>query len=273
MGIFSDPLSPWRLPWRWLYPADWCAEGFGAGLEYLEKHPELLNDGNLLSDRAGKSVWKVEIPDGPGTRCVVCKVCEGKKPWRYIFDLSPPAREWRNSRALSSMGVPAAEVLAYRETRRCGKLERSFLVTNFIAGTRNGCDFMSGGSLRDDLARRQRFCELVAMHLAVMHRRGFFHKALHVRNILYRGVTPEHFEVFFVDLARCRILQRRSMEEPILFDLYTFLRDLELPASESSAFLSHYLENSPECPFDFGELKFRLRSFFRHGRTFDVIGK
>jgi len=272
MNIFSDPLSPWRLPWRRLYPANWCVESFREQLAYLENHPELRGRGNLLSDNAGKLVWKVELPGDNGPRIVACKLCQGKKPWRYVLNLSHPAREWRNYQAIYRLGIPAAEVLAYGETRRGWKLESSFIVTEFIADTRDGRDFMPGGVRRDDLPLRGRFCELVAPHLAKLHRHGFFHKALHSRNILYRGETSETLEVFFIDVARCRIRPRRLMSYPILFDLYTFLRDLALPAEESLAFIACYLGHYPDCPFTGEQLEKRLRAFRRHREYFDVIG-
>ena len=272
MSIFSRPLSPWRLPCRWLYPKDWCAAGFREQLDYLQSRPELRNDGNLLTDSAGKLVWRVELPPEQGGDVVAYKFCAGKKPWRYIVNLSHPAREWRNYQALYELGIPAAEVLAYGENRRGWKIIDSYIVTRFIDGTRDGCDFMPGGRRRGDVAMRRRFCELVAPHVATLHRHGFFHKALHPRNLLYRGETPENMEVFFIDVARCRIRFRALMRGAILFDLYTVLRDLALPAEESRAFLAAYLKHNPDAPFDAGYLERRLRAYRRHGENFDVIG-
>ena len=271
MGVFSDPLSPWRLPLRWLYPANWCAAGFREQLDFLQTHPELRGDAGKLSDRAGKLVWKIELPPEQGGATVALKFCEGKAPWRYILNLSHPAREWRNFQALYELGIPAAEVLAYGETRHGWKIQDSFIVTRFLEGTRDGRDFMPGGRLRDDVAMRRRFCELVAPQLAKLHRRGFFHKALHVRNVLYRGTTPEEMEIFFIDVARCRIRFQCFMKGAILFDLYTPLRDLELPAEESRAFLAEYLKNFPDAPFTQGQLEARLRAYRRHGGKFNVI--
>ena len=271
MGVFSDPLSPWRLPLRWLYPANWCAEGFREQLEFLERHPELRGDAGKLSDRAGKLVWKIELPVELGGATVALKFCEGKAPWRYILNLSHPAREWRNYQALYKLGVPAAEVLAYGESRRGWKIENSFIVTRFLEGSRDGRDFMPGGKLRDDAGMRRRFCELLAPQLAKLHRHGFFHKALHPRNVLYRGATPEEMEIFFIDVARCRIRFRSLMKGAILFDLYTPLRDLELPTEESREFLAGYLENFPEAPFTPERLETKLRAYRRHGKKFNVI--
>ena len=271
MGVFSDPLSPWRLPLRLLYPANWCAEGFREQLEFLERHPELRGDAGKLSDRAGKLVWRIELPPELGGSTVALKFCEGKAPWRYILNLSHPAREWRNYQALYQLGVPAAEVLAYGESRRGWKIESAFIVTRFLDGTRDGRDFMPGGKLRDDVGMRRRFCELVSPQLAKLHRHGFFHKALHPRNVLYRGATPEEMEIFFIDVARCRIRFRSMMKGAILFDLYTPLRDLELPAEESREFLAGYLKNFPDAPFTPERLETKLRAYRRHGKKFNVI--
>ena len=273
MNAFSDPLSPWRLPWRFLYPANWCDASFRERLEYLQSHPELRGKGELLSNCAGKLVWKIDFPPALGGGTAAFKLCQGKKPWRYVLDLSHPAREWRNYQAIYRLGLPAPRVLAYGESRRSWKLESSFIITEFIENTRDGRDFMPKGQRRDDVPLRRRFCELVAPHLAMLHRHGFYHKALHPRNILYRGDTPETMEIFFIDVARCRIRPKRLMKFPILFDLYTPLRDLALPKEESLAFLTAYLENSPECPFDMAQLEKRLRAFRRHGKSFDVIGE
>ena len=272
MSIFSDPLSPWRLPLRYLYPANWCAPGFEKALEYMKRHDELRNDSALLTNHSGKLVWRIPLPDVFGGGSVAWKLCEGKVPRRYIINLSHPAREWRNYQAISSLGVPCGEVLAFGEERKYGwKLENSFIVTRFIEDTRNGCDFMPGGPRRDDVAMRKRFCALLAPEIAKMNRRGFFHKALHPRNILWRGDTSETMEIFFIDVARCRIRFGFQLPRVILFDLYTPLRDLELPPDESREFLRLYHENYPDCPFTLPELEDALRKYRRHHHKYNVL--
>ena len=272
MSIFSDPLSPWRLPLRYLYPANWCAPGFEDALEYLKQHDELRNEANLLTNSAGKLVWRIPLPDEFGGGSVAWKLCEGKIPRRYIINLSHPAREWRNYQAIARLGVPSGQVLAFGEERKYHwKLENSFIVTRFIEDSSNGCDFMPGGRRRDDRSLRERFCELVAPEIAKMHRRGFFHKALHPRNILYRGDTPETMEIYFIDVARCRIRFGVQLPRVILFDLYTPLNDLKLPADESRAFLAAYHKGIPDCPFALDELERRLTHYKRHGKVFDVV--
>ncbi|MBR6241860.1 MAG: hypothetical protein IKQ82_10450, partial [Lentisphaeria bacterium] len=262
----------WRLPLRFLYPANWCASGFEEALEYLKRHDELRNEATLLTNSSGKLVWCIPLPDEFGGGSVAWKFCEGKTPWRYIINLSHPAREWRNYRAISGLGIPCGEVLAFGEERKYGwKLENSFIVTRFIEGTRNGCDFMPGGPRRDDVAMRKRFCTLIAPEIAKMHRHGFYHKALHARNILWRGDTPETMEIFFIDVARCRIRFGFALPWVIRFDLYTPLRDLELPTDESLEFLRLYHENYPDCPLTLPELENSLRKYRRHHKKFNVI--
>ena len=272
MGIFSDPLSPWRQPLRFLYPADWCKPGFEQALAYLKDHPELRCEENLLTNSTGKLVWKIPLPSEFGGGAVAWKLCEGKAPNRYIINLSHPAREWRNYQAIERMGIPSGEVLAFGETRKHHwKLEESFIVTRFIENTRNGCDFMPGGSLRGNEAMRRRFCALIAPELAKMHKHGFFHKALHARNVLYRGNSPEEMEIFLIDVARCRIRLPFAMPYVILFDLYTPLLDMELPTEENLAFLRAYRESFPDCPLSLSEIENKLRKYRRHHRDWNVV--
>lgn len=271
MGIFSDPLSPWRQPLRFIYPANWCKPGFEQALAYLN-HPELRGEDNLLTNRSGKRVWKIPLPSEFGGGAVAWKHCEGKYPNRYIINLSHPAREWRNYQAIERIGVPAGEVLAFGETRKYHwKLEESFIVTRFIENTRNGCDFMPGGPLRGNEAMRRRFFALLAPEIAKMHKHGFYHKALHARNVLYRGETPEEMEIFFIDVARCRIRFKCVMSYVLLFDLYTPLLDLEFPTDENLAFLRTYHDSFPDCPLSLSELENALRKYRRHHKSWNVV--
>lgn len=271
MNLFSNPLSPWRLPLRFLYPANWVSEGYEEQTFYMLNHPELRQKENMLTDSSGKQVWKISLPGNSGV--FAYKHCEGKTPWRYIFDLSHPAREWRNYQAIYRMNIPAGKVVAYGEERCCGILKNSYIITEFIENTRNGCDFMPGGKYRDSLAERKEFTRLLAPELAKMHKHGFFHKAIHARNVLYRNTDSGKMEIFLIDVARCRIHFKSKMKSAVLFDLYTPLRDLQLTREENLAFIDEYRKHFPECPFSAEELVLHLKSFHRHGKTFDVIGE
>lgn len=256
--------SVFRLPLNFLYYRKWTAPGFEKGLSYINAHPELRNEEALLSRTGGKEVWKIPLPQETGGMTAVYKVCHGKKPWRYWFDLSLPAREFRNYQVLYQLDVPAAKVLAFGERRTLCHLHDSFFITEFLEGTRDGRSFMPGGPFREDRKRREEFWQVNMPILAKLHRNNFFHKAIHPRNILWRLRPDGAMEVFWVDVARCRIVFRFRMKRAIAFDLYTILGDMQLPAEEGRRMLACYLEQNPDCGFTLDSLCATMRNFHRH---------
>ena len=78
-------------------------------------------------------------------------------------------------------------------------------------------------------------------------------------------------KIYFIDVARCRIRLGFAMPYVVKFDLYTPLRDLQLPTEESLEFLRIYHEYFPECPFSLSQLEKRLRKYRRHRETFNVV--
>ena len=262
--ILHNECSPFRLPLNFLYHRKWLAPGFEKGLAYINAHPELRCEEKLLSRTGGKEVWKISTPDDAGGAVAVYKICHGKKPWRYWFDLSLPAREFRNYQVLYQLGIPAAKVLAFGERRTFCHLHDSFFITEFLPGTRDGRSFMPGGDFRDDRKLREEFWRLNMPILAKLHRKHFFHKAIHPRNILWRLKDDGAMEVFWIDVARCRIVFRPWLKRAIAFDLYTILSDMQMPAEEGERMLKFYLEHYPDCPYSFESLCCTMRNFHRH---------
>lgn len=256
--------SVFRLPFNFLYCRSWTAPGFEKGLEYLNAHPELRNENSILTRSGGKEVWRIPIPEEAGGQTVVCKVCHGKKPWRYWLGLSLPAREFRNYQVLYLLDIPAAKVLAFGERRTFCHLHDSFFITEFIPGTSDGRSFMPGGANREDRKLRETFWKINMPILAKLHRNNFFHKAIHPRNILWRLRGDGSMEVFWIDVARCRIVFRRQMKRAIAFDLYTILRDMRLPSEEGERMLACYLEHNPACGYTMESLSAAMRNFRRH---------
>lgn len=166
--------SVFRLPLNFLYYRKWTAPGFEKGLSYINAHPELRNEEALLSRTGGKEVWKIPLPQEMGGMTAVYKICHGKKPWRYWFDLSLPAREFRNYQVLYQLDVPAAKVLAFGERRTLCHLHDSFFITEFLEGTRDGRSFMPGGPFREDRKRREEFWHINMPILAKLHKINFF---------------------------------------------------------------------------------------------------
>lgn len=204
------------------------------------------------------------LPQEAGGMTAVYKICHGKKPWRYWFDLSLPAREFRNYQVLYQLDVPAAKVLAFGERRTLCHLHDSFFITEFLEGTRDGRSFMPGGPFREDRKLREEFWRINMPILAKLHRNNFFHKAIHPRNILWRLRPEGAMEVFWIDVARCRIVFGFRMKRAIAFDLYTILGDMQLPAEEGRRMLACYLEHNPDCGFTLDSLCATMRNFHRH---------
>ena len=203
----AEAIPIW-LPFWFLYHRNWSTPDFAEGLEYLRRNPALFDRRHLLSDHNGKQVWHIQLPPEYGGRNVVYKSCSTPKSGRYWFQLSQAAREHRNYQLLYRLGIPAARILAIGESRRLFDLKSFFIVTEFIPGARDGRDFMCGGNLREDAARRRQFWERNMPYLAQIHRRGFLHKAFHPRNILWRenaAISATILQLACVDegLASC----------------------------------------------------------------------
>ncbi len=265
--------SAFRLPLNFLYDRNWTAPGFEAALAYLNAHPELRNEDAVLTRSGGKEVWKIQLPPEVGDVTAVYKICHGKKPWRYWLDLSLPAREFRNYQVLYQLGIPAAKVLAFGERRTFCHLHDSFFITEFLSDTRDGRSFMPGGAFREDRKLREKFWTLNMPLLAKVHKHNFFHKAIHPRNILWRLSPTGKMEVFWIDVARCRIVFRPWMKRAVAFDLYTILRDMEMPAEEGTRMLACYLEHNPDCGYTLDSLSAEMRDFHRHtfGKGINVL--
>ena len=130
------------------------------------------------------------------------KTQQGKKFLRYIFRPSLPYREAKNGRVFVPNGKFRYQ---HNEIRRV-------------------------------------FCEKNIDLLVKLHDAGYFHKAFHARNLLFRGDTPENVEVFWIDVARMR--KAKAMAFARMLDLHTFFRDMQLPQDELLALLARYIEKS-----------------------------
>ena len=258
----AEAIPIW-LPFWFLYHRNWSTPDFTEGLEYLRRNPALFDRRHLLSDHNGKQVWHIQLPPEYGGRNVVYKSCSTPKSGRYWFQLSQAAREHRNYQLLYRLGIPAARILAIGESRRLFNLKSFFIVTEFIPGARDGRDFMCGGNLREDAARRRQFWERNMPYLAQIHRRGFLHKAFHPRNILWRENAAGEMEIFWIDMARGRFRLPSQMKPGIAFDLYTLLKDLQLLPEEGEELLNCYLKHNPDCGFTLPELFGAMRNFRR----------
>lgn len=239
---------------------------FAPVLEKLRNEPPAPRpEEGLLNESSGKFVWKIEYESNEGRKCAAYKTNPGKTPWRYIFNSSLPIREMRNYWLFEELGIPVARVLAAGDIRTTFILKETFIVTEFLENTFDGRVFMPGGSHRNELEKRKKFCRLNLELLAKLHKGGIFHKAFHPRNLLWRDGNKD-MEIFWIDVARCRKVSPGKMPFSIIKDLHTFFRDLRLTREETLELIAHYLSFAPKgfLPESREEILERLIRFRRH---------
>ena len=222
-------------------------------------------DTTLINHSSGKMVWRLQRKNSDGISFdFACKINPGKAPWRFILRPSLAVREALNYVVFKELGVPAAHVLAVGDVRKFFILKESFIVTEFVSGTRDGRVFMPHGEMRSEHALRRSYCMLNFELLAKIHDNAVFHKAFHPRNLLWR-VDGDVLKVFLIDVARCRKVKRNQLKRSVLVDIHTFIRDIQPTASELDELLEHYLNCRRNGTYPGGKeaLKSDLFSFKR----------
>lgn len=223
-----------------VYNKSWylCKPNFEAILQKLRSGsiPEDDKQKKLINYSSGKWVYHCQV-DGYN---FAYKTQEGKTFWRYLFHPSLPRREFNNYQILQELKIPVPQVLAVGDTRNCFVMSESFLITEYLEDTQDGRVFMPGGKLRDgnkELCKN--FCEGHIKHLATLHDAGYFHKAFHPRNLLFRTIDNNKMEFFWIDVARLR--KAKDIKRSIIVDLHTFFRDMQLPFEEVKRLVGIYL--------------------------------
>lgn len=200
---------------------------------------------HLINVSSGKYVYHCQV-DGWD---FAYKSQQGKTFWRYIFRPSLPLRECYHYVILHKLNIPVPRVLAVGDTRRNFVLKESFIITEFLNNTHDGRIFMPGGKFNTGYeALRRAFCEKNLELLAQLHNGGYFHKASHPRNFLFRGDLPENMEIFWIDVARMRKI--RNPRRTVIVDLHTFFRDMRLSKEEVLELTEFYLSRLEKKLFD-----------------------
>ena len=243
---------------------NFCEGDFAPVLAQIRsRKSEFCRNDNSLSIHNGKDVWRIQLPADGRKFDFVYKICNGKKPWRYMFAPSLPVREAGNYRYLAKLNIPIPRVLAYGDVRSCFILHESYIVVEFIAGSSDGTSFMPGGRQRDKLTLAEDFTKRNFELLAKVHQHNFYHKAFHPRNSLFRQTAGGDLEVFWIDVAPCRIWSKPDMTWPIVHDLYTWLKDMQFEESVGLRCLEYYCRLNPKCPATAAELLAALQRFRR----------
>ena len=215
--------------------------GFEEVLQQLRQEvpPKESDSCQLINVSSGKYVYRCNISGWD----FAYKTQQGKTPWRYICRPSLPLRECLHYEVLQKLAIPIPQILAVGDTRKNFVLQESFIITGFLDNTADGRIFMPGGKFRTGYEElRRAYCIENLKLLARLHNAGYFHKAAHPRNFLFRGDSPENLEVFWIDVARMR--KTNNMIFARMLDLHTFFRDMQLPKSELLSLLTRYIEKS-----------------------------
>lgn len=222
----------WRTSWTC------CVKGFEPVLRDLRTAvpPPENEHCQLINVSSGKYVYHCRMEGWD----FAYKTQRGKTFWRYLVRSSLPLRECFHYEILRQLGIPIPRVLAAGDTRKFFVLKESFLITDFLQDSVDGRIFMPGGKFRtgyDDL--RRAFCIGNLKLLAKLHNAGYYHKAAHPRNFLFRGSSPDDLELFWIDVARMR--KARNFRRTVIVDLHTFFCDMLLPRKEVTELLDIYL--------------------------------
>ena len=217
----------------------YCVDAFKDVLKKL-RTADFKEDENhqLINVSSGKYVYHCK----DGSFDYAYKTQQGKTFWRYIISPSLPLREFTHYQQLAAINLPIPEVLAVGDTRKFFVLKESFIITSYIENTFDGRTFMPGGKFCtgfEDL--RKAFSAILMKQLAHLHNNGYFHKAAHPRNFLFRGDNPSNIEVFWIDVARMR--KATNLRFATTYDLKSFFHDMKLPKNEVLELLDIYLSN------------------------------
>ena len=147
---------------------------------------------------------------------------------------------------MRNLGIPTAEVLAYGERRSVWWLSSSFMITRFVADTRNGSYFCRGcdgpGYGAPDMMV---FCLKLMEMLAQLHRNGYCHGGAHPRNFLWHGSGKE-MRIVWIDLATVKLLPDSALRaEKAVADLKAFFQPLGLSDVQKLEVLRKYETCNP----------------------------
>ena len=203
----DNPTAAMRFATSWSL----CIPEFKPILDDLLKSPpsKCAEDGFVNSSN-GKYVWHLLRKTSDGEFDFCFKMQKTRKFWRYLLRPSLTPREARNYAVYRKIGIPVPDVLAVVEIRKSFVIKENFIATRFVENSRDARVFMPGGTFRSDIDRIVVFAKMNMELFARIHDNLIFHKASHVRNVLWREQDGK-MQIFWIDVARCRRVSRRVL--------------------------------------------------------------
>lgn len=263
--LFAVMKARFRSGWSWAPPEQ------QAVLDCFRRDPEFFRRGEIIWETRHKKVYKLTLPPEFGGRCVVFKEYWGFKKFRYLLRCSKTALEAANYVVFTALGLPMAKLLFCRDERRCFRLERSGIATEFAEGCRDGSAFMtelksSGSPLLpgNDLVGSPEAKLFLRKNLALLariHRIHCYHKAAKPYNFLWRPRPDGDLEVVWIDVASCRFLTVPELffRPCLVYDLYCLCGAMGFSDDELLPELITYCRLNPRCRLAPAELLKRIR--------------
>ena len=217
----------------------WNKAEFTEQWKYLDR---LLHSGTPQ----GETIWQtrfkavqlLNVPDKDGEFRVAYKNYEEKRFLRYLLRPSLAVREAIGFEVTKSLGIPAAEVLAFGEVRRFFNLKSAYFVTRFEENTETLLYFQKRMEERETLLA---LLKENIKYLAKMHVAGFVHCGAHPRNILWRKKADGSIESIWIDLASLRKTPGgKKYWKYILTDLSDFTEIFQLTQPELDMLAAEY---------------------------------
>lgn len=228
----------------WLYIRDDFRESFQKLQESgcLEKKDE----NNLLWQTSEKYVMK--IPVGNPEHVVYKTYVKIKNQRKFLFRYSPSGKEAENIQLFAKHGFPMVKLLASGDVRTFFFLKKSFIMTEFAEGFRDGRDFFTGEN--NDPEQCFEFIRRNLILLAKCHDLRIWHKGFTPANLLYSvkkgSGTPSGFELDlrWIDVATCKKMRMHFPFGCRVDDLCQFFRFFSFSDNELLEFLKIYCEHS-----------------------------
>ena len=216
------------------------APEFRAGAEFLRGLPDPGKAGEILWQTRRKLVTKIAVPAAAGGDEIVFKSMAPRR--RFLPGPSPALSESINYRMLALAGFPMAELLGAGEARRFGCWQKAFLITRFVAGSRDGRAFLDGGG-REQWAEQDEFIRGCLRQLAGLHDLNYFHKGFKPYNILWCKPSADvPMRLVLIDVATGRLVSGWSLGRCVKRDLGDFFETFVLSPEKVAAYIRFYRE-------------------------------
>jgi hypothetical protein len=241
----------------------WALPEFAETWKQILLNPEFAEThGQLIWKTRNKKVYSVNLPEHDVYPVFALKTCDGVKPLRYLFRCSKGTLEGVNLKLMEQLGFPMVRLLAIADKRCFFYLKKTYLVTEFAVGFRDGRDFMPKGIYREDQHLKQLFVQDNLKLLAKLHQYHCYHKGFQPYNLLWKyDQDSGEFHTRWLDVASCRfmLLPEKMFHRYIIKDLAEFFYRMAFDETEMQQWSEYYLQFNPDCKLSFTKMLPGLR--------------